>query len=155
MHCPLSGPVLIYISLLNISFIIEYVMNKRTLNLEKDPAESEFTQGYWPGWHSGTGAKKCSSQLTDVLTDIFKISLAQSVVPGCLETFIIIPLPKRTPVTCLDDYHPVALSPIIMKCFEWLVMCHGARGSQERGGEELLLNTLFSTQRSLETSTHT
>ncbi len=32
-HCPLSGPVLIYISLLIISCIFEYVMNKRTLTL--------------------------------------------------------------------------------------------------------------------------
>ncbi len=34
LHCPLSGPVLIYISLLIISCIIEYVTNKKTLNLE-------------------------------------------------------------------------------------------------------------------------
>ncbi len=34
LHCPLSGPVLIYISLLIISCIIEYVTNTRTLNLE-------------------------------------------------------------------------------------------------------------------------
>ncbi len=33
-YCPLSGPVLIYISLLIISCIIEYVTNKRTLKLE-------------------------------------------------------------------------------------------------------------------------
>ncbi len=33
LHCPLNGPVLIYISLLIISCIIEYVTNKRTLNL--------------------------------------------------------------------------------------------------------------------------
>ncbi len=33
LHCPLSGPDLIYISLLIISRIIEYVTNKRTLNL--------------------------------------------------------------------------------------------------------------------------
>ncbi len=34
LHCPLSRPVLIYISLLFISCIIEYVTNKRTLNVE-------------------------------------------------------------------------------------------------------------------------
>ncbi len=34
LHCPLVGPVLIYISLLIISCIIEYVTNKRTLNPE-------------------------------------------------------------------------------------------------------------------------
>ncbi len=37
LHCPLSGLVLIYISLLVISCIIEYVMNKRTLNLDLEP----------------------------------------------------------------------------------------------------------------------
>ncbi len=34
LHCPLSRPDLTYISLLIISCIIEYVTNKRTLNLE-------------------------------------------------------------------------------------------------------------------------
>ncbi len=34
LHCPLSGPDLIYISLLIIFCIIEYVTNKRTLDLE-------------------------------------------------------------------------------------------------------------------------
>ncbi len=34
LHCPLSRPVLIYISLLIIFCIIEYVTNKRPLNLE-------------------------------------------------------------------------------------------------------------------------
>ncbi len=31
LHCPLNGPVLIYISLLIISCIIEYVTNKKNL----------------------------------------------------------------------------------------------------------------------------
>ncbi len=34
LHCPLSGPYLIYISLLIIPCIIYYVTNKETLNLE-------------------------------------------------------------------------------------------------------------------------
>ncbi len=34
LHCPLSGPDLTYISLLIIFCIIEYVKNKKTLNLE-------------------------------------------------------------------------------------------------------------------------
>ncbi len=33
LHCPLSGPDLTYISLLIIFCIIEYVTNKKTLNL--------------------------------------------------------------------------------------------------------------------------
>ncbi len=35
LHCPLSGPDLIYISLLIIPCIIYYVTNKETLNLVK------------------------------------------------------------------------------------------------------------------------
>ncbi len=35
LHCPLSGPDLIYISLLIIPCIIYYVTNKETLNLDK------------------------------------------------------------------------------------------------------------------------
>ena len=33
----------------------------------------------------------------------------------------IIPVPKNTKVTCLNDYRPVALTSVIMKCFERLV----------------------------------
>ncbi len=31
-------------------------------------------------------------------------------------------VPKKSPVSCLNDYRPIALTPIIMKCFERLVM---------------------------------
>ncbi len=41
-HCPLSGPDLIYISLLIIPCIIYYVTNKETLNLELQPFEGEL-----------------------------------------------------------------------------------------------------------------
>jgi len=33
-------------------------------------------------------------------------------------------LPKKTKVMGLNDYHPVALTPIAMKCLEKLVMTH-------------------------------
>ena len=31
---------------------------------------------------------------------------------------------KKANVTCLNDYHPVALTSVAMKCFERLVMTH-------------------------------
>ena len=34
------------------------------------------------------------------------------------------PVPKNTKVTCLNDYQPVALTSVAMKCFERLVMAH-------------------------------
>lgn len=40
------------------------------------------------------------------------------------QNFIIIPVPKKTPIICYNDYRPVALTSIIMKCLERLVMTH-------------------------------
>ncbi len=58
--------------------------------------------------------KDCAEQLTDVLTDIFNTSLSQAVVPTCLKSTTIIPVPKKSPVSCLNDYRPIALTPIMM-----------------------------------------
>ncbi len=63
-----------------------------------------------------------TAQLTDVLTDIFNTSLSQAVIPTCLKSTFIIPVPKK--FVCLNDYRPIALTPIMMKCFERLVMHH-------------------------------
>ncbi len=70
----------------------------------------------------GRVLKDCAEQLTDVLTDIFNTSLSQAVIPTCLKSTTIIPVPKKSPVSCLNDYRPIALTPIIMKCFERLVI---------------------------------
>ncbi|KAK3562698.1 hypothetical protein QTP86_005317 [Hemibagrus guttatus] len=70
----------------------------------------------------GRVLRECAEQLADVFTDIFNISLSSTVVPTCLKTTTIIPVSKKSPVSCLNDYRPVALTPIIMKCFERLVM---------------------------------
>ncbi|KAK1785657.1 hypothetical protein P4O66_019004 [Electrophorus voltai] len=68
--------------------------------------------------------RECADQLADVLTDIFNISLSCTVVPTCFKTTTIVPVPKKPTVSCLNDYHPVALTSIIMNCFERLVMRH-------------------------------
>ncbi|KAK3535226.1 hypothetical protein QTP70_004775 [Hemibagrus guttatus] len=70
----------------------------------------------------GRVLRECEEQLADVFSDIFNISLSSAVIPTCLKTTTIIPMPKKSPVSCLNDYHPVALTPIIMKCFERLIM---------------------------------
>ncbi len=63
-------------------------------------------------------------ELTDVFTDIFNISLSQAVVPTCFKATTIIPVPKKSSPSCFNDYRPVALTPILMKCFERLVIHH-------------------------------
>ncbi|KAI3360373.1 hypothetical protein L3Q82_002237 [Scortum barcoo] len=43
-------------------------------------------------------------------------------IPGrALKETIIVPVPKKTKILCLNDYRPVALTSTIMKCFERLV----------------------------------
>lgn len=67
--------------------------------------------------------RDCAHQLS-VLTDIFNTSLLEACVPACLKAATIIPVPKSSKVTGLNDYGPVALTPIVMKCFERLVLAH-------------------------------
>ena len=70
----------------------------------------------------GCVLKTWANQLVDVITDIFNISLSQESVPNCFKTATIISVPKKsTSVLSLNDYRPVALTPILMKCFEKLV----------------------------------
>ncbi|KAI5109292.1 gastrula zinc finger protein XlCGF28.1-like, partial [Silurus meridionalis] len=66
----------------------------------------------------------CTEQLAQVFTDIFNLSLAQATVPKCLKTTTIIPVPKHSAAKCLNDFRPVALTPIAMKCFEKLILNH-------------------------------
>uniref|UniRef100_A0A3Q3G0A3 Reverse transcriptase domain-containing protein n=1 Tax=Labrus bergylta TaxID=56723 RepID=A0A3Q3G0A3_9LABR len=72
----------------------------------------------------GRVLKECADQLAGVLTDIFNTSLIQAVVPSCLKTATIIPVPKKSTISSLNDYRPVALTPIMMKCFERLGKDH-------------------------------
>ncbi|KAI5088080.1 gastrula zinc finger protein XlCGF28.1-like [Silurus meridionalis] len=66
----------------------------------------------------GRVLRECAEQLADVFTDIFDISLSSNVVPTCLKTTTIVPVPKKSTVSCLNDYRLVALTPIVMNCFE-------------------------------------
>ena len=56
----------------------------------------------------------CADQLAGVFMDIFNIS--QSAVPTCFKMATIVPVPKKAKVTELNDYRPVALTSVIMKC---------------------------------------
>ncbi|KAI3366432.1 hypothetical protein L3Q82_000575 [Scortum barcoo] len=73
---------------------------------------------------SGRTLKLCADQLAGVFLDIFNLSLQLATVPVSLKTSIIVPVPKKSAVTCLNDYRPVALTPVIMKCFERIILKH-------------------------------
>ena len=64
----------------------------------------------------------CATQLALDFTDIFITSLEKCQVPRCFKTSTIIPIPKKGKVSSFNDYIPVALTSVIMKVFERLVM---------------------------------
>ena len=66
--------------------------------------------------------KLCSDQIANVFTNIFNWSLELSIVPSCFKFSTIIPVPKKSNPQSLNDYRPVALTSVIMKCFEKLVL---------------------------------
>jgi hypothetical protein len=55
-----------------------------------------------------------ADQLVSVFTNIFKLSLSQSVIPTCFKQATIVPDPKK--VTCPNDYCTIALTSVTMKC---------------------------------------
>lgn len=76
----------------------------------------------------GEVLKACADQLSTVFATIFNLSLARVIIPPCLKSAVIIPVPRKPTIDGLNDYRPVALPivavPIIIKCFGKLVLKH-------------------------------
>ena len=68
----------------------------------------------------GRVLRACADQLASVFTDIFNMSLTESVIPTCFKQTTIVPVLKNTKATCLNEYRQVALKSVAMKCFERL-----------------------------------
>ncbi|KAL0148770.1 hypothetical protein M9458_055948 [Cirrhinus mrigala] len=68
--------------------------------------------------------KACAIQLSSIFTLIFNRSLELCIVPSCFKCSTIIPVPKKPKTTGLDDYRPVALTSVVMKSFERLVLAY-------------------------------
>ncbi len=77
-----------------------------------------------PDGITGRVLRSCADQLAGLFTSIFNESLATSVVPTSFKKSVIIPVPKNSKPSCLNDYHPVALTSTVMKVFERLLKKH-------------------------------
>ncbi|KAK3557578.1 hypothetical protein QTP70_030509 [Hemibagrus guttatus] len=55
---------------------------------------------------------------------IFNRSLELCEVPACFKHSTIIPIPKKPKITGLNDYRPVALTSVVIKSFERLVLAY-------------------------------
>ncbi len=68
--------------------------------------------------------KSCADQLAPIFTQIFNRSLELCEVPSCFKRSTIIPIPNKSNITGLNDYRPVALTSVVIKSFEKLVLAH-------------------------------
>ena len=107
------------------------LVNPDSTTLQLDPADVRTTllkvnprKAAGPDNIPGRVLRDCADSLTDVLTDIYNTSLNQAIIPASFKATTIVPLPKKSPVSSLNDYRPIALTPIMMKCFERLVKAH-------------------------------
>ena len=66
----------------------------------------------------------CADQLAVPLQRLFTLSLWTGIVPDQWKTSCIVPVPKNTHPTQLNDYRPVALTSHIMKTLERLALDH-------------------------------
>ena len=71
---------------------------------------------------SGKLLKVCASQLCSVFANLFNWSLREWCVPSVWKNSVICPVLKKKNPSSLNDYRPVALTSIVMKCFEKLVL---------------------------------
>ena len=65
--------------------------------------------------------KSCAEQLAPVFTSIFNLSLAHSIVPACFKRSIMLQSQKKPSPVYNNDFRPVALTSVVMKCFERLI----------------------------------
>ncbi len=77
-----------------------------------------------PDGITGRVLRSCADQLAGLFTSIFNESLATSVIPTSFKKSVIIPVPKNSKPSCLNDYRPVALTSTVMKVFERLLKKH-------------------------------
>ena len=63
-----------------------------------------------------------SNELCEIFYLIYNKSLKLGRVPNLWKTSTIIPVPKKANASELNDYKPVALTPVVMKSFERIVL---------------------------------
>ena len=61
-------------------------------------------------------------ELNEVFHHIYNKTILEGTLPSLWKTATIIPVPKKAKATVLNDYRPVALTPVVMKCLERIIL---------------------------------
>ena len=68
--------------------------------------------------------KSCRKQLSYILATLFQLSINSHTVHRSWKTAKIVPVPKSSLAKCKNDLRPSALTPIVMKTCERIVLYH-------------------------------
>ncbi|XP_071843761.1 uncharacterized protein [Apostichopus japonicus] len=68
--------------------------------------------------------KTCANQLADIFTHIFNLSFCTKTIPVSWKRSCIIPVAKKAVISCMNDLRPVALTSVLMKSCERIVLRH-------------------------------
>jgi hypothetical protein len=103
------------------------VADENDYEIEGEAVQSMFRRlnmrkAVGPDGISGRTLKWCAAQLCVVFSQLFTWSLRDCTVPEVWKRSTICPVPKNNKPKQLNDYRPVALTSIVMKCFERIVL---------------------------------
>ncbi|KAK3506501.1 hypothetical protein QTP70_003230, partial [Hemibagrus guttatus] len=87
-----------------IPLLEDQVLCLTTANVRKTLRRVNPRKAAGPDSIPGRVLRECVEQLADVFTDIFNIFLSSAIFSTCLKTTTIIPVPKKSPVSYLNDY---------------------------------------------------
>lgn len=87
----------------------EHLLVIKTHTVRSSLRKIDIRKAAGPDGVSDHKLRVCADQLVGVFTDLFNLSLQQAAIPSCFKSTTIVPIPKKSTVTCLDDYPPVAL----------------------------------------------
>ena len=111
---------------------------------------------------SGRLLKVCHEQLAEVFCCLFNRSLSEHSIPTIWKSSTICPVPKKSNPTCNNDYRPVALTSLVMKSLERLILPQLQREvsgltdplqfayKQQRGTDDAVITLLHHTYAQLE-----
>ena len=100
-----------------------------------------------PDGISSKTLKICSDSLAHVFKTLYERSLEEGHIPNIWRSSMIIPVPKKKVVSQLNDYRPVALTSVPMKCAEKIILKHLRR---ETANHQDPLQFAYTTKRSPE-----
>ncbi len=102
----------------------DHIINVSEDEVRRELKRVNVRKAAGPDGITGRVLRSCADQLAGLFTSIFNESLATSVVPTSFKKSVIIPVPKNSKPSCLNDYRPVALTSTVMKVFERLLKNH-------------------------------